>query len=303
MRQDRTRELAHACLGCALREDIVPAIREAALGRPEAIILALPVSAEPVPVLRALTELADEEMISIGAVLTAVTAGDLAWDLCGSDLLTDRGLGLTEDDDRGLGEVLARQIESSDVVVTTGEVSGLGAAVVEHIRRPESTLVELHAVDTHPLMVPRSVEDLESRGDPLRVPAPHAVRAEGVWSLELESWRPMHPERLRDALEMLAGTPGRSRGVFWLPTRPQTVGHWDAAGGQLSMGALDGWAETGHAAHSRMVVTGVDGDPVDVETTFVAALLTDSELASGLHTWAHVEDGYDPWLGHRNSAA
>lgn len=38
------------------------------------------------PVLRALTELSDEGLIAVGAVLTALEAGDIAWDVCGDDL-------------------------------------------------------------------------------------------------------------------------------------------------------------------------------------------------------------------------
>ncbi|GAB47438.1 hypothetical protein [Mobilicoccus pelagius] len=73
--EDRIEPLAHTCLGCALREDIVPAIREVAFRRPTAIVLALPVTAEPVPVLEALVGLAEEGIVDIGGVLAASPPG------------------------------------------------------------------------------------------------------------------------------------------------------------------------------------------------------------------------------------
>ena len=301
--QDRTRRLAHACLGCALREDIVPAIREVALARPAAIVLALPVTAEPAPVLAALVELAEEGVVDVGATLAVLAAGDLAWDACGDDLLSERGLALAEDDERGLAEVIARQVDGADVVVVDGAPGAIGAALLDHLTGASVPVMGLHDLDVPGLLQSRSHGEVARRCDPLTVRGVVPAPREGVWTVRLESWRPLHPERLRDNLELIGGRPGRSRGVFWLPTRPDLVCAWDGAGGRLSVGAHSTWSAVGREPFTRIVVTGVEDEAADVVAAFEATLLTDAELASGLAAWAGREDGYDPWLGARHDVA
>ncbi|MBO3129804.1 CobW family GTP-binding protein [Dermatophilus congolensis] len=300
---DRSIPLAHACLGCALREDIIPAIREVLMRRPEVIVLALPLSAEPVPALRALAELAEEGMCKVGRVVAAVDGEEVMWDLCGDDLLSERDLGFGADDDRALGEVLARQIECADVVVTAGPVAQAEETVLRHMHPGGAAPVPVCELQASSLLDPLPQEEVEHRGDPL-VAAPSGVAdAHGVWTVELSSWRPCHPDRLRENFEGLGGTPGRGRGVFWLPTRPEAVCQFDSAGGQISIGTHMTWQEAGVDPVTRLVITGVDGDPTEAQAAFEAALLTDAELAAGLNSWAGRPDDYDPWLGERRDVA
>jgi Cobalamin synthesis protein cobW C-terminal domain len=89
--------------------------------------------------------------------------------------------------------------------------------------------------------------------------------------------------------------------VFWLPTRPQMVGAWDGAGGQLSIDGIGAWS--GSERRTRLVITGVDHDPTPVREAFERALLSDVELGRGLTWWLGREDGFDPWLGERRLSA
>jgi G3E family GTPase len=125
------------------------------------------------------------------------------------------------------------------------------------------------------------------------------VDADGVWTLDLRSWRPLHPERLRHRIGDLGGGARRSRGRFWLPTRPSTTCCWDGAGGQLSIGSVGPWL--GNQPSTRLVVTGID-DPSRVEAAFDEVLLSDAELAKGLSRWQGTDDGFDPWLGEPAAA-
>ena len=59
-------------------------------------------------------------------------------------------------------------------------------------------------------------------------------------------------------IEVLGGGPRRSRGCFWLPTRPSTVGVWEGAGGQLSVGSGVPWGMK--APLTRIVVTGLESE-------------------------------------------
>ncbi|MEU4450979.1 hypothetical protein AB0F44_06595 [Nocardioides sp. NPDC023903] len=85
--------LAHACVACAIREDIVPTLeRLAAQGRWGSIVACLPVAAEAIQVCRVLAwapRMAPH--ISIAAVVAALEGATVAEDLLGPDLLDERG--------------------------------------------------------------------------------------------------------------------------------------------------------------------------------------------------------------------
>ena len=73
-----------------------------------------------------------------------------------------------------------------------------------------------------------------------RGPLPPLPRS-GVWRLDLRSTRPVHPIRFQDELVALGSGPRRSRGCFWLPTRPADICVWDGAGGQVGIAAARTW--------------------------------------------------------------
>jgi G3E family GTPase len=116
--------LEHACLSCAVREDAVPTIaRLARDARWAQVLLALPVSAEPLPAARALAIATEPggalDHTRVATSFTVVDLDALQQDLFGDDTLVERGLELTADDERSVGEALAAQIEQADLVVTS----------------------------------------------------------------------------------------------------------------------------------------------------------------------------------------
>ena len=113
--------------------------------------------------------------------------------------------------------------------------------------------------------------------------------------LDFRSERPFHPERLQETIAVLGGGPRRSRGCFWLPSRPAQVCQWDGAGGMLSIGPCDHWDE--HGPLTRIVVVGLDDGREQLVDAFRSCLLTDQELAERGAYWEVWRDGFEPWLG------
>lgn len=301
--------LEHACLSCALREDVVPALLRLALrGRWERVVLALPVTAEPGLVLDALNVgvVAGRPVSSVirpGGVVATVDLTTLVDDLFGDDLLIERGMAMTSDDRRAVGEVLAHQVECADVVATHGRpVPGeREAAVLRHLAPPSSTVGDVHELDLAEALRRAGETRGPERGDYRHAALPPATEEHGVWTVDLASWRPVHPARLHDRIVELAGGRQRSRGWFWLPTRPHAVCGWDSAGGQLSIGTVGRWSST--QRHTRIVVTGIDDTRTHLREVFEGVLMTDSELARGLAHWEDRDDGFSPWLGEIDEAA
>ncbi|MFY0407519.1 CobW family GTP-binding protein [Solicola sp. PLA-1-18] len=294
--------LDHGCTACALREDVLPTLlRLAHSGRWDVLVAHLPTTADPVLVTRAMeTSVVDgrplRESARVGSVVVAVDGEHLVDDVLGDDHLVDRGLGTSPEDDRGVGETLAGQLEYADVVVLTTEPDGTGRELLEALRRPDCGVVDRPSDLDGTVLVAgvRSVRRADAWIDPLGAHAGPLRGGDVVWTRTLESWRPFHPERLVQNIELLGGGPRRSRGCFWVPGRT-TAALWDGAGGQLCVGPCSSWGD--RAPHTRIAVCGVDDDVAELEAAFEATLMTDAELAAGLGRWQGRPDGLEPWLG------
>lgn len=292
--EDVTLDLEHACLGCAQREDILPTIEAvAASGRWEHLVLALPVTADPVPVVAALTADAGDLGVTLHGVLAVVDATTLTEDLFGDDLLAERGRALTEEDERSLGEALASQLDAADLVLTDTPLTSAAQTLVLHVCGLDVATFHLDEVAGQDL-TQRWRWPGSTRYDLRTATRPAVADTPQVWTVELSSPHPFHPQRLLERIEDLGTGRLRARGTFWLPTRPRTTCAWDGAGGQLCIGDIGEW-ET-EQPHTRLVVTGTDPATRErLAAAFDDVLLTEEELRR--QDWWTVEDGFEPWLG------
>ncbi|HAM45856.1 MAG TPA: cobalamin biosynthesis protein CobW [Propionibacteriaceae bacterium] len=296
--QRREINVAHACVSCAIRTDVVPTLeRFAARGRWGAIIAQLPETAEAAQVCRAIEY--DQQAaphVRISAVAVALDGTVVAEDLLGDDLLVERALPVREDDERGVGETVSALVEYADLVVAAGH-SPRAIGLLQAIMRPGALVVESAAeVNVGELMV--GLHEHERSEDWVQVvrrePLPDRGTS-GAWQLDFVSERPFHPERLRQRIEDLGRGARRSRGCFWLPTRPNQVCQWDGAGGMVSIGVAEDWA--GEEQLTRIVVVGTDDGQERLAAAFRDCLLTDAELAERGCYWEANLDGMEPWLG------
>lgn len=296
-------DLAHACVHCAIREDVIPTlVRLAGLHRWESIVARLPLAAEAMQVCRVAgyepSRVAELRIAGVIAAVRGESAGD---DLSGTDLLPERGVDIFDGDERGVAEVAAGLIEYADIVTVHGEIDAGSADLVRALARPGAMVVtDWPGFDGRQLAA--GIHDLNSTeawvAEVQRGPLPPLTES-GVWRLELTSERPFHPQRLQDQIEILGTGAHRSRGCFWLPSRPEAVCAWNGAGGQLSIGVAGQWRFREQPI-TRIVVTGrhADGDPrAELREAFTTALLTDAEVASRDLYWPVRRDGLEPWLG------
>lgn len=257
-------DVEHACTSCAIREDIVPTLeRLAASGTWETIVAQLPVTAEPMQVCRVVEGMPGvAPHVRIAGVVVALDAATLVDDLVGDDLVAERGLSLVK--------ALARP----GAIVSEGTTGVDPAALARGIHN-------------HP-----EAEDWVS---PVCLTPVAEPAASDVWTLDFRSDRPFHPQRLRERVEVLGGGHRRTRGCFWLPTRPTQVCQWEGAGGMLSIGTFDDWYDM--RPHTRIVVVGTDEGRDTLEAALRSCLLTDDEIEKHGLRWHVSGDGLEPWLG------
>lgn len=302
-------DLGHACVSCAVREDILPTLRRLAdIGRWGAVIARLPVAAEALQVCRLLAH-EQEPGLFVSAVVTALDGPAVVETLTGDQLLCEQGRHTSTADRRGVAETAAALVEYADIISVHGSARPDELALVRTLARPGAVVVgEQGLLPTSVLL--DGVHDHasteawvdETRAAALSRHAGHGV----VWRLDLRSDRPFHPQRLHEQLSAIGSGPHRSRGCFWLPSRPGQACAWDGAGGQVSVGALGDWR--GRTPMVRLVVAGLEAltpphERAAIETAFSRALLTDTELADRGAVWELARDGFEPWLGDIRTAA
>ena len=140
----------------------------------------------------------------------------------------------------------------------------------------------------------------------------------GIRSFVWRARRPLHPERFWETLNEQWTGVIRSKGFFWLATRPDVAGMWSQAGGacQLQPGGLF-WAAVPESEwpqdpsvrramlasfegpfgdrRQEIAIIGAHMDEPTLRAMLDACLLTDAEMALGREAWAGFADPIPAW--------
>ncbi|MEW1721740.1 GTP-binding protein [Streptomyces sp. NPDC093109] len=313
--------LVNDCACCALREDLVPELsRLADDGTTRLAIVELWDSVEP----RAMAEVvaAHGERLAVSAVVTAVDPALLLPYLGNGDDLADAGLAAAATDRRTVADTWARQLEYAPVLaladspLADDEDRALLAQLHPTARQMEIAGEELAVA----AFAGFDVEAAAARQHPACALLPQDADECGVGTYVWHRARPFHPERLYQALEDLTCAAARSRGRFWLADRPDTLLHWDAAGGALCVESFGPWlASLPDAAWEtvppvRRAAAALDWDPQhgdrcqhlvftspgldreEIGRLLDSCLLTDAEYTAGRTAWKRLPPAFDALL-------
>ena len=295
--------LEHACVSCAIREDIIPTLASlAASGRWGSIISRLPLGADATQICRvAAYDPSRMEDVAIAGVINTIDGCAAEDHLISPELLCEMGIRTFEGDTRGVAETSTALLEYADVVAVNGELIDPCAGLVEALARPGARIVpEWSTFDASTLAA--GVHDFAAIEAWVHEVPPKRMREEAtkdVWRIRLRSDRALHPQRFQEKMPELGGGLFRARGCFWVPTRPDALCVWDGASGQVNIGNAGRWP-AGQARRTDIVLTGTfeHGDPRDeLRAAFEAALCTPAELDTLASLWRTDEDGLEPWLG------
>lgn len=333
-------EMTNGCICCTLREDLLVEVsRLAREGRFDYLLIESTGISEPLPVAETFT-FEDEEGNSLSQVakldtmVTVVDAGNFMKDFGSWDDLTDRRMGLDEQDDRNIVDLLVDQVEFADVIVInkTDLVTPYDLEQLDQIiRRLNPKAERLHVTESQ---VPLSailgtgrfqLAEAEEMPDWLAVPRGQEeteTEEYGISSFVYRRDRPFHPQRLSDELNddlelgLFSGVL-RSKGLIWIATRHDYAYDWSQAGCSIRMDpAGTWWASTPDDdwpgdeeevaeirdrfagefgdRHQELVFIGQGLDQGRIETILDRCLLTDAEFAQGPDAWASMEDPLPP---------
>ncbi|WP_348946467.1 zinc metallochaperone GTPase ZigA [Chitinibacter sp. FCG-7] len=335
--EERLVEMSNGCICCTLREDLLEEVaRLAKEDRFDYLLIESTGIAEPLPVAETFT-FRDEQgqslsdLAQLDTMVTVVDAFNFLRDYAGGDLLAERGETAGEEDDRTVVDLLVEQVEFCDVLV----ISKPDLVSAEQLEQLQSILAALN---------PRAVQWVAENGEvPLNAilgtgrfdfdeaanapgwlaqlrgePAVKVPETEeyGISSFVWNARRPLHPQRFWDLIHSEWDGVLRSKGFFWLASRPSFAGSWSQAGGACRHGAGGYWWASVPKAHwpqdddaldaiadnwdddfgdrkQQIVFIGIEMDEDLLKSRLNACLLTDAELAS--KDWSNYPDPFPAW--------
>ena len=336
--EEKLVEMSNGCICCTLREDLLEEVTKLAQdGRFDYLVIESTGISEPLPIAETFT-FADEDGISLSDVakldtmVTVVDALNFMKDYDEAKYLQDTGESLGEEDERSVADLLVDQVEFADVIL----VSKTDLAETVDIERLTAILKTLN---THAEIIPitqgnidiDAVLNTDSFNFERAQQAPgwlkemrgeHVPETEeyGIGSFSYLARRPFHPEKFYQFLHSTQeyGKLIRSKGYFWLASRPEFAGQWSQAGGMARHGFAgmfwkaiakekwptdeeylasikEQWVEPFGDMRQELVFIGQGLDKAKITSVLDDCLLNEDEVMKGKAYWATLSDPFPEW--------
>ena len=337
--EEKLVEMSNGCICCTLREDLLIEInRLAAEGRFDYLVIESTGISEPLPVAETFT-FEDEEGKSLSQIarldtmVTVVDGVNFLNDYYEAFPLEETGESLGENDERTVADLLIEQVEFCDVLLIskTDLISPERLAELTAVLRklnsradiipmskgnvPLAKVLNTRRFDfTQAQLAPGWLKELRGEHTP-------ETEEYGISSFVYRARRPFHPEKIYNFFadsETVAKNLLRSKGYFWLASRPQYAGQWSQAGGIAQHGAAglfwralpkEQWPEDEETVHyimekwqepfgdmrQELVFIGRNLDKDAFIAELDACLLTDEEMQKGETYWKTLPDPFPSW--------
>ena len=336
--EEKLVEMSNGCICCTLREDLMVEVeRLAKEDRFDYLLIESTGISEPVPVAQTFSFVDEENGIDlskfsfIDTMVTVVDAFNFFKDFGSPERLMDRDLTDMEGDDRTIVNLLTDQVEFANVIILNKadlvdkETLGLLHSTIKKLN-PGAKIIESSFSKVSPTDILNTglfnYEEAEQSAGWLEElkKEEHTPETEeyGISSFVYRSKKPFDPLRFWTYMqEKFPHTVIRSKGLFWIASRPDQALIWGQAGGSLradsagvwwsSMSFNDrmryagymenqevieaGWDKTFGDRKNEIVFIGQDMDEELIRADLDSCLSTEDELATGF--WV---DGYqDHW--------
>ncbi|MFY1040733.1 zinc metallochaperone GTPase ZigA [Pantoea agglomerans] len=330
-------EMSNGCICCTLREDLLLEVKRLAqAGRFDHLVIESTGISEPLPVAETFT-FEDEAGESLSAyarldsMITVVDGFNFLRDYRSADDLQSRGESLGAQDERSVVDLLVDQIEFCDLLVLN-KTDLLSPAQLHQLKGM------LQALNPHALIVNSEFGQVpldcllntgrfdfdraaQAPGWLQTLRGEHQPESEeyGIRNFVYRARRPFHPQRFWHAVNHQLDGVIRSKGYFWLASRPEYAAMWSQAGAVARQGyagrwwvsvprtewpqdadslnfIADQWQEGTGDARQELVFIGMEMDEKSVRAALDHALLTPQEMAAGPEQWITLADPVPAWF-------
>lgn len=336
--EEKLVEMSNGCICCTLREDLlVEVTRLAKEGKYDYLVIESTGISEPLPVAETFTFEDDSgaslsQYARLDTMVTVVDAVNFLDNYYEAQSLQQAGEHLGEEDQRTVTDLLVDQIEFCDLLlvskcdlVEAAHIAELKAVLRSLNSRAEIITMEQGRVDLSQVLGTGKFNMLEAQKAPgwlkeLRGEYVPETEEYGISSFTYRARRPFHPQKLYDFFidQPSQGKLLRSKGFFWLASRPQFAGQWSQAGGIAQHGAAglfwkavpeehwpadseqrayirQAWQEPFGDMRQELVFIGQGLNPEAFKASLDQCLLTDEELLAGKDLWHQLPDPFPEW--------
>lgn len=261
--EEKLVEMSNGCICCTLREDLLIEItRLAKENRFDYLLIESTGISEPLPVAETFTFRGEDGMslsdvAQLDTMVTVVDGFNFLKDFSSRDFIAQRGESMGKEEERTVVDLLVEQIEFCDVLVlnktdllSKDEIGRLESILKTFNTRAkivhsQFSKVPLDTVMNTGLFNFEAAEDAAGWLKELR--GEHVPESEeyGISSFVYQARRPFHPQRFYDYIGQEWPGVIRSKGNFWIASRPEFCISWSQAGA-ISRNELAGfwWAAT-----------------------------------------------------------
>lgn len=336
--EEKLVEMSNGCICCTLREDLLEEVTKLAqAGRFDYLVIESTGISEPLPVAETFT-FADEEggslsdVAELDTMVTVVDAVNFLADYDEAKFLQETSESLGEEDERSVADLIVDQVEFADIIL----ISKIDLVKKSDIERLTAIISSLN---TFAKIIPISqgkvdiaevlntgLFDFEraqlAPGWLQEMRGEHVPETEeyGIGSFTYKARRPFHPKKFHDLINNLKkyGKLLRSKGYFWLASRPQFSGQWSQAGGIARYGFAGlfwkavpkkdwptdkdylasikkEWQEPFGDMRQELVFIGQGLDKNSIINALDECLLSEEEVLRGKTYWKGLEDPFPAW--------
>ena len=336
--EEKLVEMSNGCICCTLREDLLIEINKLAKeGRFDYLVIESTGISEPLPVAETFT-FSDEDgnslsdVANLDTMVTVVDAVNFIKDYDEAKYLKDAGESLGEDDERSVSDLLVEQVEFADIILVskTDLVSASDIDRLTAILKTLNTTAKIIPISNGNVEIDNVLDtglfDFEkaqqSPGWLKEMRGEHVPETEeyGIASFSYEARRPFHPDKFFNFLHNTKqyGKLIRSKGYFWLATRPTFAGQWSQAGGIARYGYaglfwkavpkkdwpedeeyLESikklWVEPFGDMRQELVFIGQELNQKEITNKLNDCLLSEDEVLKGKAYWKTLKDPFPEW--------
>lgn len=294
--EEKLVEMSNGCICCTLREDLLREVeRLAAENRFDYLLIESTGISEPLPVAETFTFTNEggrslNDITRLDTMVTVVDAANFRKDWEATEELRERGEALSEADTRTVTDLLADQVEFTDVIVVNKmdqleipEQAQLLALLRELNSRADLIPVERGRVPLDRVLNTGrfNFEQAADSAQWLAVPRGQEqpeTEEYGIGHFAFRADRPFHPQRFWDFLRK--DWPGlfRGKGYFYLASDPAIAWTWSQAGQLSETHVIGRWK---NAPRQDLVFIGQNLDRPAMEAALIKALASEREVGKG----------------------
>ena len=328
-------EMSNGCICCTLREDLLLEVSKLAKQKQfDCLIIESTGISEPLPVAETFTFTTEDgtslsDVAQLDTMITVVDAVNFIRDYEEAKYLQEIGESINDEDQRSIADLLIDQIEFANVILISktdlidSQTLGKVTSIIKTLNTNAKVIpIKQGKVNIQEVLNTNLFDFEQAQQAPgwlKELNGEHVPETEeyGISSFCYRARKPFHPARFHhfphhtEAFGKLL----RSKGYFWLASRPEIVGEWNQAGGiahynaagtfwkavpkdqwpedeELRTSIQENWVEPFGDMRQELVFIGQNLNKDALLQALDTCLLSEEEMQKGETFWSSLQDPF-----------